>query len=455
MKKIYLDYAATTPVDPRVLRAMRPYFSDVFGNPSSLHSFGQQALTALDTSREAIAKAIGVDFREVIFTGSATEANNLALRGVVRESIRYQVSSIKEDKKPRIIISAIEHESVRETARDLEREGVEIVEIPVDWQGFVDLKKLEAALNEQTVLVSIIYANNEIGTVQPISKIAKILSNFKKGISNSQFSISKKKLIGNPQFLNPSGHTLYPIFHTDAAQAFQFLPCNPSELGVDLMTISAHKIYGPKGVGALYVSDKRQETRNKGQETSNKGQATSGENFLSLVTGRLSPIITGGGQEFGLRSGTENVSFIVGFSKAVQIAASARDRECARILKIRDYFWRKLKEIVPQAELNGSIKGQGSSIKEEGKGTSFLPNILNVYFPEMSAEYLITKLDFLGVAVSSGSACHTRAAQPSHVLTALGFSKEKAGQCVRFSFGRPTKKIHIDAALKKIKTALL
>ncbi|MEK7507804.1 MAG: cysteine desulfurase family protein [Patescibacteria group bacterium] len=420
MNRIYLDYAATTPVDPRVVRAMKPYFSDVFGNPSSLHYFGQQALAALDASREAVADALHADFREIIFTGSATESNNLALRGTIRSAMQDQKF------KPRIIISAIEHESVRETARDLERDGAEIVEIPVDRHGFADLKKLEAALNERTVLVSIIYANNEIGTVQPIAEISKVIRNFCDG-PRVKGQVSR-----------------FPLFHTDAVQAFQFLPCVPSELGVDLMTISAHKIYGPKGIGALYA-----------RVTGHGSRITSsGLKKISSLTHdpcSLTPTITGGGQEFGLRSGTENVPSVIGFAKAVQIVSSARDRECARILKIRDYFWKKLKGIAPRAELNSGIKYQVSGVREEKREIFSLPNILNVYFPETNAEHLITKLDLLGVAVSSGSACHTRASQSSHVLEALGFSKEHARQCIRFSFGRPTTQAHIAAALKKIK----
>ncbi len=422
MNKIYLDYAATTPVDPRVLRAMQPYFSDTFGNPSSLHSFGQQAVAAVDASRESIAGAFKADFRETIFTGSATEANNLALRGVVRGTSNFQFPRLRRDfggqaiskKKLRIIISAIEHESVRETARDLAREGIEVVEIPVDRRGIIDLKKLEAALNERTVLVSVIYANNEIGTVQPIAEISKLLRNFRDG--------SRIKNQGSR----------WPLFHTDAAQAFQFLPCIPLELGVDLMTISAHKIYGPKGIGALYLKNQKSKIKNNGSSC-------------------VAPILTGGGQEFGLRSGTENVPLIVGLAKAAELVNGVRGKEAPRIRRIRDYFWGKLKEIDPQAELVVPCVSESQASSSENE---FLPNILNVYFPGQSAEQLITRLDLLGVAVSSGSACHARASQPSYVLEALGFSKEKAQHCIRFSFGRQTTQAHISLALKKITAAL-
>jgi cysteine desulfurase len=242
-EKIYLDYAAATPVDPRVLRAMQPYFSKKFGNAGSLHSFGQEAIRALDAARETIAHCIGADFQEIIFTGSATEANNLILRGVMSRL-----------PKPRIIISSIEHESVLGTARSLKNDGADVICLPVDKTGLVDLKKLRASLNKNTILVSIMYANNEIGTVQPIVEVTKIVASF-------------KNLRSSPSVLHP------PFFHTDASQAFQFLRCDIRSLGVDFMTLSSHKIYGPKGAGALYVKQ--------------------GAN--------ISPMLTGGNQEFGVR----------------------------------------------------------------------------------------------------------------------------------------------------------
>ena len=220
MKKIYFDYAASTPVDPRVERAMRPYFLGKFGNAGSLHSFGQEAIAAIDAARVTMARLIGADFHEVIFTGSATEANNLAIRGAVAQ---WKAISGNEHLKPRIVVSAIEHESVLETARDLERDGVaDVVCLPVDREGFVDADAVAHAIDERTVLVSIMYANNEIGSVQPIAAIAEAV---KAACANNN----------------------YPLFHTDAVQAFQFLDCDVQKLGVDMMTLSAHKIYGPKG----------------------------------------------------------------------------------------------------------------------------------------------------------------------------------------------------------------
>ncbi|MBI4094517.1 MAG: aminotransferase class V-fold PLP-dependent enzyme, partial [Candidatus Liptonbacteria bacterium] len=250
MRRIYLDYAASTPVDPEVERAMRPYFTKKFGNPGSLHSFGQEAIAAVDLSRERIAKAIGADFREIIFTGSATEANNLALRGCV-SSVKRHASGIEN---PRIVVSAIEHESVLETARDLEKEGVEVVYLPADREGFVDIKKLESSLNERTILVSVMYANNEIGTVQPVAEISRIIHDFRKEIrfASTRFTrpatrslvLADLPLGGKGKradhaksaagVLDKANFFLsWPLFHTDAAQAFQFLDCNVDELGVD------------------------------------------------------------------------------------------------------------------------------------------------------------------------------------------------------------------------------
>ncbi|MBU6500382.1 MAG: cysteine desulfurase [Patescibacteria group bacterium] len=388
--RLYFDYAASTPVDPRVLEAMQPYFRDIFGNPGSLHSFGQEALSAVDASRETIAKAIGAEFREIIFTGSATEANNLALRGAIRV-VRNNI------KNPKIIISCIEHESVLETAQDLEKDGAEVVRLPVDKRGIVDPADLARELNERTALVSIMYANNEIGAVNNIERLSRTVSDFR----NDKF---------------------YPLLHTDAAQALQFLDCGVEKLGIDLMTLSAHKIYGPKGVGALYIRN---------------GSV-------------LAPILTGGGQEFGWRSGTENVPAIVGFSKAVELIGvgarlpvGRRELESKRILELRDYFWDELKKICSQAEINGP---ENSADK--------LPNIINVYFPGRKAEDLLAEFDLAGLAVSAGSACRSRAVDSSYVIEALGYPKERARQSIRFSLGGPTTKVEVDNALTVIKNCL-
>lgn len=391
-KRIYLDYAATTPVDPEVGKAMRLYFGRKFGNPGSLHFFGQEAMAVVDESREKIAQAIGADFREIIFTGSATEANNLALRGILKaQSLKF---------KARLIISKIEHESILQTARDLERAGIEVIYLPVDKQGFVDLKKLEKSLNERTVLVSVMHANNEIGTIQPIAEISQIIHKFKER-----------------NFASLSGAC--PLFHTDAVQALQYLDCNVNNRGIDMLTLSGHKIYGPKGVGALYVKN---------------------QNFKS---GFIFPIITGGGQEFGLRSGTENVPLIAGFAKAVELAVKNREKESDRIKTLRDYFWQGLKKIEPRLQINGSLSLTGR-----------LPNNLNVYWPGNSAEDLLVRFDLAGIAVSSGSACSARSTKLSHVLAAIGCSEKRTRQSLRFTLGKFTEKSELDEALKRIKNII-
>jgi len=380
--KIYLDYAATTPVDPEVLRAMRPYFSERFGNAGSLHSFGQEAIGALDAARETAASTSGAEFREIIFTGSATEANNLAIRGSVLAGRKLG------RKNARVIVSAVEHESILETARDLEKDGIDVVYLPVNKIGVVDLKTLEKSLNRDTILVSVVYANNEIGTIQPVSEIAKIV-----------------------------GKNHHPLFHVDASQAFQFLNC--AATGADLMTLSSHKIYGPKGAGALYIKD-----------------GTS-----------IQPVLMGGGQEFGLRAGTENIPAIVGFAEAMRLADAAREKEAKRINALRAELWRGIKGIYPPAEVNGvSPDSHGDSLAH-----NTLPSILNVYFPGHHAQDLLTRFDLLGLAASSGSACRARASSSSYVIEALGYPKKRAKESVRFSLGRPTTRAEIRQTLSIIK----
>ncbi len=450
MKKIYLDYASTAPIDPEVKAAMAPYFSEKFGNPGSLHSFGQEAMTAVDLSRETVAKIIGADFREIVFTGSATEANNFALRGIVKAARFFpsetgrslapaasaalglsprRLAASRQDRARRgsetflqkktallrIIVSSIEHESVLETAKDLaENEGVEVIYLPVNKNGMVDLKKLKESLNERTILVSVMHANNEIGTIQPIAEISNIVRNFREElrIKNDEPTKKSKFIIHNSPF---------PLFHTDAVQAFQFLDCDVEKLGVDFMTLSAHKIYGPKGIGILYVRK---------------------QNFLNTKSYFLDSIITGGGQEFNLRSGTENVPAIVGFAEAVELADKLREKESKRIGDLRNYFWQEIKKIYPKVQLNPTNNLQPIIC---------IPNILNIYFPNRRAEDLIIKMDMVGLAVSAGSACAARATEFSHVLTALGLSKERIRGSVRFSFGRFTTKSEVKEALRRLK----
>jgi cysteine desulfurase len=390
MKRLYFDYAATTPVDPRVERAMRPYFLKHFGNPGSLHGFGQEAIAAVDASRETLARLIGADFRDVVFTGSATEANNLALRGAVRA---WQAQSQHAGVQPRMIVSAIEHESVLETARDLERDGVEVVYLSANRAGVIDIEALRAALNERTVVVSVMYVNNEIGAIQPIAKIAAAIAEFKL----------------------KSG-SRYPLFHTDAAQAFQFLNCGVAALGVDMMTLSAHKIYGPKGIGLLYA-----------------------KNVTTAKPSIIEREVTGGGQEFGVRSGTENIPSIVGFAKAAELALAAQKKEAKRMLALRTLLFKNIKKIFPKAEINGGADKDRNN-ENENSESQVVPNILNIYLPGHAAEDMVVKLDLAGVAVSAGSACRARAMQSSYVIEAMGHSKERAKSSLRFSLGRQTTK---------------
>ncbi len=395
--RLYFDYAASTPLDPRVLRAMRPYLTSVYGNAGSLHAFGQQAIAAVDRSRERIANVLQVDFREVLFMGSATEANNLALRGAVKAWKRTS-SEI-----PRIIVSSIEHESVLETARALREDGVDIVELPVDKFGVVDVKALEVAITPTTILVSIMYVNNETGTVQPIKEIAKIVQAARS--SNG-----------------------YPFFHTDASQAFQFLSCMPSELGVDLMTLSAHKIYGPKGVGALYCKE----------------------------SVPLEAIITGGGQEFGMRSGTENIASIAGFAEAVQLAEERRGEALKHVTILGDRFSKGLEALYKKKTAKHHMKLNGFPIVVNKRGATFkrLPHIINVHTPHRDASELVMRADLAGLAISSGSACASRSFVASHVLRAMGYSKERALQSVRISFGLPTTRADVDSALRIIRQSI-
>jgi len=475
---IYLDYAASTPVAPEVFAAMRPYFSEKYGNPGSLHSFGQEAQAAIAKSREIIAKSIGANFREIIFTGSATEANNLALRGVIKKFLSVsraeranfnQISSETnrnlpfgrnsiEINRPRIIISSIEHESVLETAKDLASEGIEVLHLPVDRRGCVTPGELKKILNERTVLVSVMYANNEIGTIQPITKISEIIRNFREELGIRNHELRK----GNSKF--KIHNSLFPLLHTDAVQAFQYLDCDVNKLGVDLMTLSAHKIYGPKGIGALYIRNSKFKILNSKQIPISKSkiQNVSGLGFkISDLQQLVLPIVVGGGQEFGLRSGTENVPNIVGFAKAVELVNHSRELEKVRIEKLKNYFWKELKKIYPPAEINGIMNYESGIMEKLHRNKTLIhnsqfiiPNILNIYFPDHLAQDLLIKLDMAGVAVSSGAACSARSLKPSHVLQALGLPKDRILRSLRFSFGRLTTKQELDEVLRRIKLIL-
>jgi cysteine desulfurase len=394
MQRIYFDYAATTPIDPCVKKAMNAV---PFGNPNSLHVFGQEAQKALDGAREKMARCLNVDFEDIVFTGSATEANNLALRGIVAGAAERMRAM---HARPKIIISAIEHESVYETAKALERNGIaECALIPVNGDGIVNIRKIEKEIDERTVLVSVMYVNNETGSIQPIGEIARIIKNFRS--SKSKKGLPKK--------------TDYPLLHTDAVQALQYIDCDVTTLGVDTLTLSAHKLYGPKGVGVLYIKDRANAMR------------------------AMEPIVTGGGQEFGMRSGTQNVSGIVGCAEAAEYACGIRAKQNAKTHALRKSFFELVKEIYPRAEMNASFEACS-------------PYILNVWFPGISNELLLIQFDKEGIAVSAGSACHARAPQASHTITAM-HGEERARESIRFSFGRDTKTADIrafGAAFRKI-----
>ena len=374
-KIIYLDYAATTPVDPRVLRAMLPYFSEKFGNTMSLHSVGRQARLALEKSREKIASIIGAESKEVIFTGSATESNNLALKGI---------AFANKNRGRHIIISPIEHPCIIESAKWLEKQGFKITKLKVDKYGLVDPRDVEKSITKDTILVSIIHASNEIGTIEPIEEIGRVIEKFNLKNPNSKI-----------------------YFHTDAAQTFGKIPINVQKLKVDLLTASSHKIYGPKGAAILYIKEGT----------------------------KIEPILHGGEQEMGIRSSTINVPAIVGFVRAAEICQKEMDRESKRLSKLRDILIDGILKSVPNSFLNGHPQKR-------------LPNNINFSFDFVEGESIAIQLDLLGICVSTGSACSSAKLEPSYVLLALGFAPQRAHSSLRLSLGRKTTRKDIDYVLK-------
>ena len=371
MPKIYLDYAATTPIDPKVLKAMLPYLRKDFGNPSSIYYLGQKALGAVDEARKTVADFLGCSTQDIVFTGSATEADNLAIFGVIKTT---------KITKPHLITSQIEHHAVLEPCRELEKQGVEVTYLPVNKEGLVGLAEVKKAIKANTVLVSIMYANNEIGTIQPIAELSKLI----------------KKT--NPKIL----------FHTDAVQAVNYLDCDVEKLGVDLFTLSSHKIYGPKGVGALFVK---------------KGVS-------------IAPLIRGGGHEAGLRSGTENVAGIVGLGAAIKEIQNPKHKiQNIGIRQLKDKLIKNILKLIPDANLNGSQEHR-------------LPNNVNISFQGAEGEAMVIALDQKGIAASTGSACSSKSLEPSHVLLALGLSEEEAHGSLRITLGRPTCQEEIERFLK-------
>ncbi len=375
---IYLDNHATTPLDPRVLEAMLPYMTKVFGNASSRnHSFGWAAGEGVNAAREQVAKLIGASSKEIIWTSGATESNNLAIIGGARFNAR---------KKGKHVITVLtEHKATLDSAHQLEKEGFEVTFLEVDDQGLVTPEQVAAAIREDTVLVSVMYANNEIGVIQPISEIGAVCR--EKGV----------------------------IFHCDAVQATGKIPVNVADLNVDLLSISAHKMYGPKGIGALYVRRGRPRIR-------------------------IEPLIFGGGHERGLRSGTLAVHQIVGFGKAAELAMDDLvSGEIERVRGMRDRMWTTLQENLDELYLNGSE-------------TNRLPNNLNVSFAYVEGEAMMMAIK--DIAVSSGSACTSASLEPSYVLRALGVDVELAHTSIRFGLGRFTTDEEIDYAIAEVITAV-
>ena len=356
MKPIYFDHGATTPIRREVLEVMQPYFTDTFGNPSSIHGFGQKARKDLEEARKKVAETIGADFREIFFTSGGTESDNLAVQGVVRA---------RKGHGGHIVTSAIEHPAVLNTCRYMERQGYDVEYIPVDTDGRVNPETVKAALKPDTVLVSIILANNEVGTIQPIQEIGEIT-----------------KAQGIP-------------LHTDAVQAVGKIPVKVNDLNVDLLSVSAHKIYGPKGTGILYVK-----------------QGTP-----------FTPLFFGGHHERGVRPGTENVAAIIGLAKAMELADAERDDFFTNMARLRSMLEVGIREKVKNTQFNGHTEKR-------------LPNVSNISFHSIDGESLLFVLDSQKIAVSTGAACSSGSAEVSHVLTAMGLSPELAGGSMRFSLGR-------------------
>jgi cysteine desulfurase len=369
---IYLDYHATTPMDPEVLKAMLPYFCDVFGNAASRnHEFGWTAEAAVEKARKQIAQLVGATDKEIIFTSGATESNNLAITGA---------AEMYREKGNHILTSPIEHKAVLDTCHSLEEKGFKITYLPVDSTGRVTPEAVLQAITPQTILISLMTANNEIGTINPIAAIGRICK--EKGI----------------------------LFHTDAVQAAGKIPLNVDELGVDLLSLTAHKIYGPKGIGILYVRRKNPRVR-------------------------LTPLIHGGGHERGMRSGTLNVPGIVGFGKAAELAQKLMSEETLRIGRLRDRLWSGIQEELDEVYLNGHPVER-------------LPNNLNVSFAFVEGESLMMGMKEL--AVSSGSACTSSSLEPSYVLKSIGVGEDLAHTSIRFGLGRFSTEEEINYAIRKV-----
>ncbi|MCD6575271.1 cysteine desulfurase NifS [Candidatus Aerophobetes bacterium] len=367
MKKIYLDYAATTPCHPEVIEEMLPFFNQIYGNPSSVYQLAQKAKGAIEEAREKVARLLNAEPEEIIFTGGGTEADNMAIKGV---------AFANKKRGNHIITSRIEHHAVINTCKWLEKQGLKVTYISVDKFGVIDLDELRKSLTDKTILISIMHANNEVGTIEPIQEIAKIAR--ERGI----------------------------YFHTDAVQTAGKVPIDVKESGIDMLSLSGHKLYGPKGIGALYVR---------------KGV-------------KISPLIHGGHHERNRRAGTENVPGIVGLGKACEIASKEMANEEKRLRELRDKLYKGLNERIDDIILNGHPHRR-------------LPGILNICVKYVEGESMLINLDLEGICVSSGSACTSGSLEPSHVLLAMGVPAEVAHGSLRFSLGRNTTQKDIDRVI--------
>lgn len=355
IKNIYMDNSATTPVKEEVLEAMLPYFSEKYGNPSSIYSLGSASKVAVENARNQVAKALGAQSKEIFFTAGGSESDNWAIKGVAFN---------QRKKGNHIITTKMEHHAVLHTCEYLEKQGFDITYLDLDEEGFIDLEQLKNAITDQTILISVIFANNEIGTIQPIKEIGQI---------------AKERKI---------------LFHTDAVQAIGHIDIDVNDLNIDLLSLSAHKFYGPKGIGALYIK-----------------QGT-----------RLDSLISGGGQERNKRAGTENVPGIVGIGKAIELATENIEEHNAKLIFLRDRLIEKIGANIPYVKLNGPRKNR-------------LPNNVNFCFEFIEGESLLLSLDLVGIAGSSGSACTSGTLDPSHVLLAIGLPHEIAHGSLRLSLG--------------------
>ena len=378
MHRVYLDYNATTHVEPEVLDAMLPYFSAEFGNSASIHTFGQRARAAVETAREQVAALLGARPQEIFFTSGGTESDNHAIFGIVGSA------STPSGKRPHVITSFVEHEAVLNACQALEKQGVDVTYLHVDQDGLIDLEDLRGALRKETVLVSIMHANNELGTIQPVEEIGRI------------------------------AQEADVYFHTDAVQSAGKIPIDVIQFQLDLLSLSGHKLYAPKGIGALYV----------------RGGT------------RLRQLLYGGHHQRGVRPGTENVAGIVGLGKAAEIARGSLANDAKRLSALRDQLEHGLLHRVPHSRINGGRAPR-------------TPNTANLVFPGVEGEALLIALDLKGLACSTGAACSSGAVEPSHVLTAIGLPAEEARASLRFSLGRHTTQAEIDFALSVVPAAVV